>query len=186
MADLGDIPIHFDEYQFTLADASFLSGVPQKTIRNWLARDVLRVGKKHFLGRWTFSFLDAVRLAVMRDLTTIVTLPLADAARLADLVAEEVVKHARRDASGKLLNVKDGRRPNVNILVGFGADGQPKAWVANIKEPGRYYAPHYKDHGRAALRRTHIVIPVTAILTDTLFRIEDLARRGEQDESGDD
>jgi len=186
MALTGDEPIHFEEYQFTLADVAFLSEVPQKTVRNWLARDVLKVGKKHFLGRWAFNVLDAIRLAVMRDLTTFATVPLADAARLAELAASEALKSTIRNPTGQLLSAADGFRPNVMVLAGVDEQGQTKAWVANIKNPGHYYAPHYLDGDRKALRRTHIVIPVTAIMGDTILRIEQLAQNTHADDEGSD
>src|SRR4051812_37079304 len=109
MGDIGDTPIRLDEYQFTLAEAAQVSGVAEKTVRNWIGRDVLKVGQKHFTGRLIFNFLDLVRLSVMNDLTTTVPLLPADAVVIAEMVAERAVERAiRNPETGELVEFEKG------------------------------------------------------------------------------
>jgi hypothetical protein len=175
MFNAGDTPIYFKEYQFTLAEAAAVSGVSEKNIRNWLARDVLKIGKKHFLGRWLFNFLDLVRLTVMNDLTQQVAMQPVEASQIANGVGitDLVYEMTRRDATGQLLDGKDGYRPNVNVMVAF-IDGKPFAVSTNIKNPGNYYPPDDSDVANAAFRRAHIVIPIYGIVSDLMFRLERL------------
>jgi DNA-binding transcriptional MerR regulator len=193
MTDFGDTPIHLEEYQFTVADVAFLSGVPQKTIRNWLTREILKVGKKHFLGRWTFNFLDVVRLRTMYDLAVRLAVPLDTAAIAAEHVAKLAMDTTKRDArTGKLLDDRDGYRPNVNLLLSMDHQGKWHALVADIKEPGRYYPPTYEEvqssPSHAPLRRAHLVVPVYAIVRDVMEGLERLKQRTEavEGELGDD
>jgi hypothetical protein len=173
---LGDRPIRLAEHQFTLSDAAFLSGVPAKSIRNWIARDVLPLGHRHFLGRWLFSLLDILKLSVMHDLSVRLSFNPRDAARLAEMAGAIAMDSTARDASGQLLDSADGFRPNRNIVVSFNDDGLPLAGVADIRNPGNYYPPAAGNPDTAPLRRAHVVVPVTSIFHDMLLRTEALTR----------
>ena len=108
----GGRDIHLAEHQFTLAEAAMISGVPEKTIRNWLARGSLPIGLKHRLGRWLFSTLDIIRLRVMNDLTQNELVPMkpTDAAHLAAVVADRAMRATFRDpATGELDDLKRDR-----------------------------------------------------------------------------
>lgn len=169
----GDTPIKLDEYQFTLTEAATVSGVPEKSIHNWMKRDILPIGRKHRLGRWQFSMLDLIRLATMHDLTQLVPLKPTDAARIADLVAKRAWERTERNlATGELRDLERGVRTNVNILVAFD-EGEPKAWTATAGDPA-YYPPHYKNTQCAPLRKPHITIPADAIINDVFSRLEEL------------
>ncbi|MBF0391900.1 MAG: MerR family transcriptional regulator [Alphaproteobacteria bacterium] len=183
MVDPGDTPIVFAEYQFTLAEAAALSGVAEKTIRNWLAREVLKIGKRHILGRWLFNVIDLVRLAVMNDLTQQIAMPPAEASQIANAqgITDIVGRMTMRDESGQLLESADGYRPNINFLVAF-HEGELVGFAVNIKTPGNLYPPHHGDVANAALRRAHVVIPIYATVGDLIFRIEELIRERQASE----
>ena len=187
----GDTPIMLAEYQFTLGDSAFLSRVPDKTIRNWLARGVIAVGKRHFVGRWTFNMLDIIKLTVMYGLMVRLQLPPASAVLLAEAVAQDAWDGTARDHGGKLLS-DDGVKPNRNLLVAFDDNGQVVAAWADIKKAGFCYAasakgsPLLSPEQVEAFRHPHVVIPTTALIHDLILRTEDLARHNEQNEgSGD-
>jgi hypothetical protein len=174
--DLGAVPIHLAERQFTLGEAATLSRVPHRSIRNWMARDVIVLGERHFLGRWMFSVLDVLKLAVMHDLCVKMTFSPTIAAKLAEAVAQVAWDSSKRDASGALLAGADNFRPNVNVILNYDEDGQPFVITADIKDPGKYYPMLRGDAATASLRRAHVVIPATAMLFDVLARTEDVTR----------
>ena len=175
---LGDVPIRLTEPMFTLPDAAFLSGVPEKSIRNWMARDVLRIGQKHFAGRWTYSVLDVLRLSIMHSLAVNISLPVRQAAHVAEVAATIATDSTTRDTSGAFLDAADGYRPNKNIVISWDEAGEPFAAVADIKRAGNYYPPASGD-----LRRAHVVVPVTALFNDLVLRTADLARRNARAEA---
>lgn len=175
-SDPGDVPIQLTERQFTLPEAAVLSRVPQRSIRNWIARDVIQLGERHFLGRWMFSTLDVLKLAVMHNLCVEMTFSPPIAARVVEMVAQLAMDSTRRDASGALLDDADGRRPNQNVVINFGEDGAPSAFVADIKRAGIYYPPEGDSPEAKAMRRGHVVIPATAMLDDILERTVEVIR----------
>jgi hypothetical protein len=184
--DSGDTPIRFDEYQFTVGDMAFLTGVPQKTIRNWLDRKILNIGTKHFLGRWVFNFLDAFRLRTMRDLGIRLAMPLDAAAHAAECVANLAGDLAALDKR----HTGDGFRPSVNLVLAIDDAGKWHGTVANIKEPGKYYSPASNlveaTPSLALLRRAHIVVPVYAMLGDLTEAVVKLAARTRAENGPDD
>jgi hypothetical protein len=173
----GDEPISLLLRQFTLPEAAALSRVPQKSVRNWISRDVLRIGERHsFLARWMFSVLDVIRLRVMHDLCINLTFNPRDAARIADLVANLAMDETKRDASGRLIDGADGVRPNKNVVVAFNGAGEAEVCVADIKTPGSYYPP-LSTGGDDPLRRAHVVVPVSTLLNDVILRTAEVARQ---------
>jgi hypothetical protein len=127
----------------------------------------------------------------MYDLAVRLALPLDKAALAADGVAKIVMDSTQRDArTGELLDVRDGFRPNVNLLLSVDDKGEWFAMVANIKEPGKYYPPTYEkaqsDRSLAPLRRTHIVVPAYAIIGDLMEAVCQLAERNASSEGGSD
>ncbi len=170
-----------------MGDAAFLSGVPDKSIRNWMVRDVLRIGRKHFAGRWIFSVLDVLRLSVMHNLTVNMSFNPKHAAEVAEIAATIATDSTARDTSGAFLDTADGHRPNKNLVISWGADGLPLVAVADIKSAGGYRAsyppPAGGDPETEPLRRAHVVVPVTAIFHDLMLRTADLARRNAKAEA---
>lgn len=179
----GAVPIKLTELQFTLGEAATLADLSHRSVRNWQHRNAIRIGHKHFLGRWQFSVLDVLKLAVMHDLCVRLSFNPTVAAKVAEFVAELAMASTERDAAGKLIEGADGFRPNRNVIVGFGEDGAPFMVAADIRIPGNYYPPAHGDAGAAPLRRGHVVIPVTSLLHDVLLRTEGLTRANEKAEA---
>lgn len=179
----GDVPIRLTEPQFSLPDAAFLSGVPHRSIRNWMARDVIEMGQRHFTGRWQFSMLDVVKLTVMHDLAVRMGFNPKLAATVADAAADIVMKSSARDASGELLDLKADFQPNRNIVINYTDDDKPMMLVADSANPGSYYPPGRGDPTTAPLRRSIVVVPVTAIFHDAMLRTQELARRNTKAEA---
>ena len=61
------LPDVSDRY-FSLAEAAFAAGAAEQDVRNWLARKVIPIGKKHRLGRWMFSAVDIITLQIVNNL----------------------------------------------------------------------------------------------------------------------
>lgn len=179
MINPGDTPINIHDYRFTVAEAALVTGNVEKNVRNWLVREVVDIGERHYLGRWVFSYLDLVRLEVMRDLTQL-SVSAAEAGQVAEAAALRAVELGVRDSvSGALVEGADGIRPNINFVVARGRDGKILVGRADIKNPGNYYPPHFRDEAGAPLRRTHIVVPVDALIGDLTERVADLIERRE-------
>lgn len=176
----GDVPVDVEARVFTLRDASFLTRVPWRSIRNWKARDIARdLGHKDDLtGKWYFSIMDALRLSVMHDLCVRPGLDFgpARAATMADLVA--------RSARENLAQPRDGYRPNLNICVCWKEDGSMFAVAADIKKAGHYYPPVSERDGAdySPLRRAIIAIPASAMMSDLIIRTEFLQARNKRAE----
>lgn len=154
--------VRVDEYRFTIRDAEFLSGVSQRNIRNWIERGVLSIGQRHFTGRWTLNLLDVLQVRVMEDLAVRMALP---SAHLGNVV---------KFAADTMTDWRNGKLPgeNSNIMLAVDENG---AWLA-----GRMSIPHhaYRVPGRGdvnqALRRSHVVVPVTAMFEDILLKVKNL------------
>lgn len=176
----GDAPINLLEFQFTVAEVARVAGVPSKTIRSWMERDLFIGGEKHFTGRWMFSGFDILRLIIMGTLATFSIDP-SKSKLIAALVMDRCLKATERDpVTGKLIRESKGYRPNLNFLVAYDEDGNPFAYEKHIDEPGKFYPPTLKEvesEGGARfrlLRRPHIVIPVDAIMGDLVISLGEI------------
>ena len=85
------------------------------------------------------------------------------AAQGAAEVARVALASTERDADGVLLDAAGDFRPNRNVILSFDDDGAPRMWTADIRTPGNYYPPRQGDDALATLRRSHVVVPVTAL-----------------------
>ena len=167
-----DWPIDIEQHQFTIADVCFLSHVEQKAVRNWTYRGIVPVGHRNpITGRWLFSARDVVRLSVCHACCIRAPLlSLTDANTIADIVIAEGERSTEREAN------RDGRRPNVNVLVAWTDAGELLATTVDMKaEAGRYYPPSRgPDDLDHPLRRPHLVIPATVLFIDTILRTKQL------------
>jgi hypothetical protein len=165
----GDKPIHLGHPQFTLAEAAWLARVPEKSIHNWLHRELIQLGQRSpGRGRpWLLSIRDVVRLTVLFDLCVRAQIcPLADAAR----IAEFVLGAGERSTLPSL----DGFRQNEVVHVAWALDGEVLLQSSNVKHPAAYPPPRRKNGGYEPLRRAYLTIPATVLLVDVILRTREL------------
>ncbi|WP_275788543.1 MerR family transcriptional regulator [Pararhizobium gei] len=90
-----------DDYRFTMAEVVGESTTNLMNLRNWMARDVIRIGQKHKLGRWLFSLQDVIRVRVIENLTKLTGMAPADANPIADHVVARFRELVSRDDDGR-------------------------------------------------------------------------------------
>jgi hypothetical protein len=184
---LGDVPIRLTERFLLLSDTSTVSGVPEKSVRNWMVRDIIPFGEKHpITGRWMFSPLDALRLSCVHDLSLRMVFSLRDAARTADTVVSAALEEIRRDYFTGLVSRDPLPRRNCNVVAGFAEDGALELFICDAKDSGAFAYPRQEwseDDGWRSLRRAHVVIPASAMLDDVLERIEQLHHKNRRAEA---
>jgi hypothetical protein len=175
----GDVPVDINERRFTLPDTAFLARVPDKSLRNWMARSIITIGDKHWpSGRWYFSVIDALRLKTMHSLCV---RPGLDFGPTKAAIIAELVVNAARD---NLAAPSDGYRHDLNVVIAWELDGEMFGTTANIREAGRYHPqPPATDDGYEPLRNTVVCIPAAAMLRDLIIRIELLAQRNRKAEA---
>lgn len=169
-----------DRPLFTIGQASFLSGTPVKNINNWLERGVLTIGqpppyRKH---GWRFSLADAIQLRIASDLATRIGVDLPTAATVARK-ALEVAHRAGIPADGTAhASGAGGNASLLSVLVAYDADGAPVGAAYAVRGPGIVVPPVFRDlrtgavaDGDAALRRAHVVVPVSAVVEDLIDRV---------------
>ena len=162
-----DGPVLLDERRFGTGEVVRLSGVAEKQIANWHARDVLRLGELHFTKRRVYSLLDAIQFAVMADLTQRVPLKPSDAKAAAEYLARYVVEQAPRDAGGR--PIADPNAIPRSFAFGlYAVDGVMCVEEVDSTRPGA--------HVMAQVRwgRAHILLPVAALVGDVIYRLLEL------------
>ena len=162
MGEVGDVRI--DEYRFTVRDAEFLSGVAQKNIRNWIERGVLSIGQRHFTGRWTLNLLDVLQIRVMDDLAVRMALPSANMG--------ESVKYA----ADTMKSWRNGKLTGTNANVVFAVHDNGEWMVGRFAIDNHGYRVPMRGDVNQALRRSHVVVPVTAMFEDILLKHDELER----------
>ena len=172
----GDRPIDFSAPEFSLAEAARLATLEEKTVRNWIARGVMPVGKK-IGGRWGFTFLDVLAMRVASYLTNSLYIEPSVAAKIAPEAARYVQQRAiqsseRNPATGNLREMETGVRHWQNIIITF-ESGNARFWLAGC-DPSRMMPPHYSEVEAAALRRPYFLIPADAMIADLIYDLEAL------------
>jgi hypothetical protein len=177
----GNVPVDIAERCFTLQDGVFLSRVAEQTIRNWRFRGILTtIGDKDARnGRWHFSLIDLLHLAVMYDLCMSRGLDFGPAR--ADTIAAMVVRAAREN----LAQPRERYRKNLNVICGWEEDGELFAAVTEIRRAGEYSPPVDERDGDefSPLRRVILCIPAAAMLSDLIIRTEYLQQRNKRAEA---
>jgi hypothetical protein len=180
-SDIGDVPIDFRMYQLTVRDAAALSGVPERTVRNWEAR-VSGIGIGYRTWRHLrFSLRDVIQLHVMFYLAIRLGIALEHAVRIGSFAAEMVCETVLDPATGKISGSPLGN----SVLVGFGDDGQVSVGTASIAAPGHYLPPSFERDAKSVLRRPHIMIPVDAIRRNLVERVCAMTRQTQTEEPAD-
>lgn len=176
--DFDTAPIDFAAYQYTLEDACQISGVAPDTLRSWIKRKTVSVGRKHpKLHRWFFSGVDIIRLRTMNDLIeTCGARPSVVEAVADSVVARFWESHERNPTTGKMLEIEAGFRKDKRLMVSF-AGGEPM--VAESAWDGTTYSTPSPSIGHWAerFRRPHILIPADKIISDVQFAIIELHKR---------
>jgi hypothetical protein len=154
-----------------MIDASILSRVAIKSIRNWMDRSLPNLGRKDAIsGRWLFTLRDCMKLVVVHDLVVRTNggFLSADAALIAELVVSRIDEVLKQSAD---------HRPALNLLIGWREDGTMVATFHSIEQPGHYHPPRSNDREvYQPLRRAHMVIPVWERFADVVLRTEQLGR----------
>lgn len=133
---------NLDEYRHSTAQAAALSRVPEKSLRNWMARGVVSVGRRHFLGRYEFSTLDVLRLAIVQVLQEHVAISLEESASVAEALIPAI-----RGTSW----------PGDWLLLARSADDG--SWLAGWRDTPGSNPPGLN-------RAPHLCIPIGAIVGD--------------------
>jgi hypothetical protein len=100
--DFGEIPIHVEEPQLTSSEVIEIIGISAKSLQNWIQRGVVSIGTMHRTGRRLFSVLDTVELSIVHELSTVVSMPAAQAASAAAWARKRGFEMTERDETGKL------------------------------------------------------------------------------------
>ena len=172
----GDVPVNIEAHCFTLPDAVYLTGVPELSLRNWLARKTVGLGNKDRLtGRWLFSVLDALKFRVMYALSVRKGMDVGP--RNSAIIADMAANAARENLRKK----RDGYRPNINVIVAWDENGEMFCTTADIKHPGNYYPP-LPGGDEHPLREPIICIPCAVMLHDLIIATEALQERNRTSE----
>lgn len=175
-----DVKLDPTEYQFTVAEASSVSGVGEHDIRNWIRpeREVVALGNKNRIGRILFSALDIVQLRVIGDLNKLLSAEPSKSALLARDIAAHCHAWLQRD-NKHLHEDEKGYRRETRLLVHLGDDGvstvTPFAWgdsVFGFKIPER-------GTGQDWARRPMLILPVEQIFLDVLTDLRSLLEADE-------
>ena len=100
----GDTPIDLSEPQFTQKEASEISGLPNKTINNWLDRGYLKlsaIGGRVIPGRRLYSILDMIRMAIMFECNALANVPPSGLTEISDHIIQQVWMETERDIEGQ-------------------------------------------------------------------------------------
>lgn len=174
----GNKPIIFDAANISMADSARLARVEEKTIRNWLARNVLNIGTK--VGpRWYFSFYDVLHLKVASYLVSCARMEPKLAATIAPAVGKFVSERAmqmseRNPLTGELVEMENGYQHWQAVLIGF--DGDTYSIATTGTDPSRRDPPRYIEGNRAVnwLHRPYITVPADGLAKELIFDIERL------------
>lgn len=161
--------IDWNEHQFTLREACYLSGVADDDLRNWLKRGILDMGKRHKLGRWLFSGIDVIQLRIINELklgagidvsTALRQLPLFTVRLLAILNGQGQQTNA--DGSPQTLEYvwlergfKTAAGDRAPMLVPVWWNGSDGEMPDVMRHPDAKWS-----------RRPHIIVPIDAIILD--------------------
>jgi hypothetical protein len=156
--------------EFLIPDAALLARVPEGSLRNWLARDVMRLGIRTSAGRVLLSLLDILQLEIMHDLAVRGGFKASDAAQIAEIAAERVRNHGTGSA--------EHGRPVLNLIIGWNEEGELLASFVDLVGPGFYRPPARKDGDDSynPLRRAHLVLPLASMWADLILRNDELER----------
>ncbi len=149
-------PLRLGDYILNSAEVCRLAGISDRTLRNWILREVLPAGGR-VGGRLAFSLADALRLAAMHDLTARAQVPPAIAVK----VAEVAVREIRRRATDDLADVN--AVPATLALAVAWKDGEPHVQLVDQAQPGGYLA------WQGEWGRVHIVLPLSGLLANVLW-----------------
>lgn len=152
----------WDDYLMGTADVLAVSHATEGDLRNWQGRGVLTAGRRNLTGRFEFTLFDALRLAVVHDLTTRTRMPASDAAGVAEMFIRHVTDHAARDESGRPVADPSAftqtKAFTLAVVDGVMLIGLTDSAAHNYTAFGGQYS------------RAHIVLPVAGIVAEVLLR----------------
>ena len=160
-------PILLDDPRFSTAEAVKLSGISPAQLSNgrmstraYITFGARGVGRGRYGGEMLYSVLDVLRLAALHDLTTRVHMHPADAAAVAEILADEVMRRARRDSTGRAIADLTSLPPGLALVVAT-LDGEPS--IETVVLDGKH-----ADAGPWS--RAHIVLPVAELVRDVFWK----------------
>ena len=160
------MPIYLDEHRFSTAEARALSGISVKALENARLSSRshvafgIRGGRGRYGGELRYSLLEVLQLATLHDLTTRVHMRPADAMAVAEILADEVMRRARRDSTGRAIADLTGLPPGLALVVAT-LDGSPSVETVVLSRG-------YADAGPWS--RAHIVLPVAELVRDVFWK----------------
>jgi hypothetical protein len=153
-----------NEFQFTLSEAANVSGLSEKSLRNWVHREVVNVGGMHRTGRRLYSVLDIIELKVMAELTNAVAMPPTNAASLARYARDRCLEMSLRDESGELL-YKGQKEENRKYLIAW-FDG--KDHLADVVLLENHFGNHSIPNAVVVVPLDDLVLRVMNMCLDIL------------------
>lgn len=172
----GNFTIDLEESNISMADAARLARVEEKTIRNWIAREVLEIGQK--VGpRWTFNFYDVLNLKVASYLVRCVRMEPVMAAKVAPhiglLVSQRAMQSSERNpVTGKLVEEETGYQHWQSVLVAFNDDKTFSTALTGVdpsrRDPPRYVEGEWRKNW---LHRPYITVPADGLADELFFEM---------------
>ncbi len=115
----GDIQVELERPLLTRAAIIEITGAAPRDTGNWIARNIIDIGKKQPNGRNLYSVVDACELAVLVELSDICAVPPALAAAVATWTRKRCLQRAERDPGDKLNILSIGKSGPVFLRVWF-------------------------------------------------------------------
>lgn len=159
-------PFDILDGQFVHGEAVEVSGVPSKTLNNWIQRGLIDIGEMHRTGRRLFSAMDLIELKVLGQLTMITGMTPANAVPLAQYARKRALEISERDDGGEL-KYKGLKNENRKYLVAWYDKEQYKAKIETLEH---FFGEHSIPHAVVVVPLDDIVMRVLNLCADVLER----------------
>lgn len=173
-----------DLYRFTLSEAASVATISEMTLRNWISRDVIKVGQKHRLGRWLFSGADIVRLRVMGDLIAVASMPPAQANEVADLVVARHAALAEWDYEAEQRGEPQKLQGWLRHYVAVWREGEEIKRASYTEEKDRVALSTRTLEERPWLKGAHLIVPADYIVFEVTHALAAIMH-GQMDEESE-
>lgn len=175
----GNTPIDMSEPQFTQKEASQISGLPNKTINNWIDRGYLQlstIGGRVIPGRRLYSIMDMIRMAVMCECNALASVPPSGLTEISNNIIHQVWTETERDGNGQLV-----RGASSYYVVHHDTEKGKTIgnWYFQMPDGGDFYDRDPKLYSTTAQtvglpRHACLMIPVSRIAGRVFLKATDL------------